>query len=82
MIIDKNGATFVYKEITNTIGAKVYATETEKVSVRQYRVMVGADGADYVYADDLPWEEAVSIRGRLTLAPGAYAYIQEVSENG
>lgn len=50
--------------------------------VKKYRVMVGAGGDDYVYADDLPWEKAVSIQGKLTPAPGAYAYIQEVSENG
>lgn len=43
----------------------------------RYRVMVGADNDDYVYADNLPHEEAERIKAELRLNASAYAYIQE-----
>lgn len=57
-------------------------TALEKnTAVKAYRIMVGADGDDFVYADNLPWAEAVRIKDGLSLNPGAYAYIKEVTAN-
>lgn len=57
---------------------EVYLGEQKlETATPRYRVMVGADNDDYVYADDLPHEEAVRIKAELRLNASAYAYIQE-----
>lgn len=49
------------------------------VNDEKYKVLIGEDGDDYVYAENLTYERAVEIRNeaQLTLKPGCYAYIGE-----
>lgn len=42
----------------------------------KYRVMVGADGDDYVYASNLSLTEATRICTMFHGAPGVYAYVE------
>lgn len=43
----------------------------------KYRVMIGADGDDYVYANKLNYEDAVTVKNNVQLIPGAYTYIEK-----
>lgn len=43
----------------------------------KYRVMIGEDGDDFVFASDLSYEEAKQTKNSLSLKKGAYAYIEE-----
>lgn len=57
---------------------EVYMGEQKlEAATPRYRVMVGADNDDYIYADDLPYEEAVRTKAELRLNASAYAYIRE-----
>lgn len=52
------------------------------VNDKKYRVLVGEDGDDFVYADNLTYEEAVEKRNEISLTlqkPGCYAYIAEIN---
>lgn len=60
-----------------TMNSKIEAATDSKT----YRVIVGADGDDFVYADNLPWAEAVRLKDGLSLTHGAYAYIKEAATN-
>ena len=43
----------------------------------KYRLMIGEDGDDFVYASDLNYDDAKRMKVSLTLKEGAYAYIEE-----
>ena len=49
---------------------------------KKYRVYVGADGDDYIYADDLDLADAEKIRQEIPLHNNTYAYLKEVPDNG
>lgn len=44
---------------------------------KKYRIMVGEDGDDFIFASDLTFEEALEKKKNLTLKSGAYSYIEE-----
>lgn len=44
---------------------------------KKYRVMVGEDGDDFIFASDLTYKEALDKKEKLTLKCGAYSYIEE-----
>lgn len=43
----------------------------------KYRIIVGEDGDDFVFASDLSYEEAIEKKANLTLKSGVYSYIEE-----
>lgn len=43
----------------------------------KYRVMIGEDGDDFIFASGLTSDEALEEKSNLTLKSGAYAYIEE-----
>ncbi len=42
-----------------------------------YRIMIGAEGDDYIFAENLTYEEAVKEKGNIKLVNGAYSYIEK-----
>lgn len=44
---------------------------------KKYRVVVGEDGDDFVFASDLTYDEALEKKNNLTLKSGAYSRIEE-----
>lgn len=53
-----------------------------RITYKKYRIYVGADGDDFIYADDLDLAEAEKIKQEIPLHINAYAYLKEVPENG
>lgn len=43
----------------------------------KYRVMIGADGDDYVYANGLNYDDTLDVKNKVQLIPGAYSYIEK-----
>ena len=43
----------------------------------KYRIMIGEDGDDFIFASGLTYDEAIEKKNNLTLKSGAYAYIEE-----
>ena len=43
----------------------------------KYRIMIGEDGDDFIFASDLTYDEVLEKKSNLTLKGGAYAYIEE-----
>lgn len=44
---------------------------------KKYRIVVGEDGDDFIFASELSYEEAIEKKVNLTLKSGAYSYIEE-----
>lgn len=44
---------------------------------KKFRVMVGENGDDFIFASDLSYEEAIEKEQTLSLKNGAYSYIEE-----
>lgn len=44
---------------------------------RKYRIIVGEDGDNFIFASDLSYEEAIEKKVNLTLKSGVYSYIEE-----
>lgn len=44
---------------------------------KKYRVVVGEDGDDFVFASDLTYDEALEKKNNLNLKSGAYSRIEE-----
>lgn len=44
---------------------------------RKYRVVIGENGDDFIFASDLSYKEALKKKDNLTLKSGTYSYIEE-----
>ena len=44
---------------------------------KKYRVIIGEDGDDFIFASNLTYEDALEKKNNLTLKDGAYSYIEE-----
>lgn len=44
---------------------------------KKYRIMVGEDEDDFIFASDLTYEDALKKKKSLTLKNNAYSYIEE-----
>lgn len=75
-------AQFISDLVENISGVKI-SNETVQEKLEslteklRYRVVIGEDKDDFIFASGLTYEDALAKKGDLTLKSGAYSYIEE-----